>query len=338
MDSNQGKSSTDSPYSYGGSKNESLDPLLIGSVSVLVLALTVIIWRLLKLQWDEKAARQRTDLLLAMNEGAEDRRGANGMCPNHCEVLFKSRFVSVAGGMRRNARRRINRDEQEDGFVNHMLNDDDEMEDGEGGDQFEYDADGKKVGKRKAAKLAAKEEKRQMREYEIREREERKRREEEREKKRDEEKAKEAAEEKAEEDRLKKEREEKEHKEHEEYLAMKASFAVEEEGTDAIEGEEAENLIRDFVAYVKANKVVNIDELSAHFGLKSEEAVNRLQHFIGEGLVQGVMDDRGKFIYISDEEFAAVAKFINQRGRVSIHEIAEQSNRLIRLETPIAAE
>ncbi|KAF1761894.1 hypothetical protein GCK72_010153 [Caenorhabditis remanei] len=321
MDSNQGKSSTDSPYSYGGSKNESLDPLLIGSVSVLVLALTVIIWRLLKLQWDEKAARQRTDLLLAMNEGAEDRRGAN-----------------VAGGMRRNARRRINRDEQEDGFVNHMLNDDDEMEDGEGGDQFEYDADGKKVGKRKAAKLAAKEEKRQMREYEIREREERKRREEEREKKRDEEKAKEAAEEKAEEDRLKKEREEKEHKEHEEYLAMKASFAVEEEGTDAIEGEEAENLIRDFVAYVKANKVVNIDELSAHFGLKSEEAVNRLQHFIGEGLVQGVMDDRGKFIYISDKEFAAVAKFINQRGRVSIHEIAEQSNRLIRLETPIAAE
>ncbi|EGT51983.1 hypothetical protein CAEBREN_18540 [Caenorhabditis brenneri] len=322
MDKNQGKSG-DASYGFGsGTKSEGMDPLLLGSVGVLVLALTLIVWRLLKLQWDEKAARERTEMLLAMNEGADDRRGAN-----------------VAGGMRRNARRRVNRDDQEDGFVNHMLNDDEDAEDMEGGaDQFEYDADGKKIGKRKAAKLAAKEEKRQMREYELREREERKRREEEREKRRDEEKAKEEAEEKAQEERLKKEREERERKEHEEYLAMKASFAVEEEGTDAIEGEEAENLIRDFVDYVKTNKVVNIDELSAHFGLKSEEAVNRLQHFITEGLLQGVMDDRGKFIYISDEEFAAVAKFINQRGRVSIHEIAEQSNRLIRLETPIAAE
>ncbi|CCF23348.1 DDRGK domain-containing protein 1 [Caenorhabditis elegans] len=302
-----------------------MDPLLLGSVGVLVLAVTLIIWRLLKLQWDEKAARQRTDMLLAMNEGAggsDERRGAN-----------------VAGGMRRNARRRVNRDEQEDGFVNHMMNDGEDVEDLDGGaEQFEYDEDGKKIGKRKAAKLQAKEEKRQMREYEVREREERKRREEEREKKRDEERAKEEADEKAEEERLRKEREEKERKEHEEYLAMKASFAIEEEGTDAIEGEEAENLIRDFVDYVKTNKVVNIDELSSHFGLKSEDAVNRLQHFIEEGLVQGVMDDRGKFIYISDEEFAAVAKFINQRGRVSIHEIAEQSNRLIRLETPSAAE
>uniref|UniRef100_A0A1I7TBB6 DDRGK domain-containing protein 1 n=1 Tax=Caenorhabditis tropicalis TaxID=1561998 RepID=A0A1I7TBB6_9PELO len=321
MDKNQGPSS-DSTYSFGGTKSDGLDPLLLGSVGILVLALTIIIWRLLKLQWDEKAARQRTEMLLAMNEGADERRGAN-----------------VAGGMRRNARRRVNRDEPEDGFVNHMMNDDEDVEDMEGGaDQYEYDADGKKIGKRKAAKLAAKEEKRQMREYELREREERKRREEEREKKRDEEKAREEAEEKAEEERLKKEREEKERKEHEEYLAMKASFAVEEEGTDAIEGEEAENLIRDFIEYVKTNKVVNIDELSAHFGLKSEEAVNRLQHFIEEGLLQGVMDDRGKFIYISEEEFAAVAKFINQRGRVSIQEVAEQSNRLIRLETPTATE
>ncbi|CAI2349704.1 unnamed protein product [Caenorhabditis sp. 36 PRJEB53466] len=319
MDNNQQKSA-ESPYSFGKSKSDGgLDPLLCGSIGVLVLALTLIIWRLLKMQSDEKEARRRTEMLLAMNEGANDeRRGAN-----------------VAGGMRRNARRRVNRDDDDnDGFVEHMMNDGEGAEDADG-DQFEYDADGKKIGKRKAAKLAAKEEKRQMREYELREREERKRRDEEREKKRDEERAKEQAEEEEEAERLRQEREERERREHEEYLAMKASFAVEEEGTDAIEGEEAENLIRDFVEYVKNNKVVNIDELSAHFGLKSEEAVNRLQHFIAEGLIQGVMDDRGKFIYISDEEFAAVAKFINQRGRVSIHEIAEQSNRLIRLETTV---
>ena len=30
------------------------------------------------------------------------------------------------------------------------------------------------------------------------------------------------------------------------------------------------------------------------------------------------MDDRGKFIYISEEEMASVAKYINKKGRVTI--------------------
>lgn len=44
-------------------------------------------------------------------------------------------------------------------------------------------------------------------------------------------------------------------------------------------------------------------------------------------------DDRGKFIYISPEELQAVAKFIKQRGRVTISELAESSNTLINLQT-----
>lgn len=44
-----------------------------------------------------------------------------------------------------------------------------------------------------------------------------------------------------------------------------------------------------------------------------------------------MIDDRGKFIYISMEEYEAVAKFIKQRGRVSITELAESSNQLINL-------
>ena len=43
------------------------------------------------------------------------------------------------------------------------------------------------------------------------------------------------------------------------------------------------------------------------------------------------MDDRGKFIYISSEEMAAVADFIQKKGRVSIAELAKRSNELITL-------
>jgi hypothetical protein len=53
-------------------------------------------------------------------------------------------------------------------------------------------------------------------------------------------------------------------------------------------------------------------------------------------LLSGVVDDRGKFIYISPDELEAVAKFVKQRGRVSIAELAESSNKLINLNPNIS--
>jgi len=53
-------------------------------------------------------------------------------------------------------------------------------------------------------------------------------------------------------------------------------------------------------------------------------------------LLLGVVDDRGKFIYISPDELEAVAKFVKQRGRVSIAELAESSNKLINLNPNIS--
>ena len=50
-----------------------------------------------------------------------------------------------------------------------------------------------------------------------------------------------------------------------------------------------------------------------------------------EGRLSGVIDDRGKFICITAAEYEAVAKFIKQRGRVSISELAGSMNTLIRL-------
>lgn len=49
------------------------------------------------------------------------------------------------------------------------------------------------------------------------------------------------------------------------------------------------------------------------------------------GMITGVMDDRGKFIYISEEELHKVKRFIELRGRVNISELAKSSNELINL-------
>jgi DDRGK domain-containing protein 1 len=67
------------------------------------------------------------------------------------------------------------------------------------------------------------------------------------------------------------------------------------------------------------------------FFLTPEDVVNRVQALIQMGRLTGVLDDRGKFIYISEAEMEAVAKFIKQRGRVGISELSQRSNDLIDL-------
>lgn len=60
-----------------------------------------------------------------------------------------------------------------------------------------------------------------------------------------------------------------------------------------------------------------------------------MQSLQESGELSGVVDDRGKFIFISDEELKAVADFIKQRGRVSIAELVSSSNRLVNLQPEV---
>jgi len=188
-----------------------------------------------------------------------------------------------------------------------------------------------KIGKKKLEKLQAKADKKLQREAEQREREENKKKrdkiEEEEKRRRDLEREEELRQEEEEISR----REEKERKEQEEYEALKAAFSVEGEGCDAEDEGDEENRLLKFVNYIKETKVVLLEDLAAQFHLKTQEAIDRVTQLQEDGLLTGVIDDRGKFIYISQEELEAVAKFIRQQGRVSISDLALNSNKLISL-------
>merc|ERR1711953_1019691 len=126
-------------------------------------------------------------------------------------------------------------------------------------------------------------------------------------------------------------REEKERKEQEEYEKLKAAFSVEGEGCDAEDDGDEENKLLRFVNYIKETKVVMLEDLAAQFHLKTQEAIDRVTQLQEDGILTGVIDDRGKFIYISREEMEAVAKYIKQQGRVSISDLAMNSNKLVTL-------
>lgn len=88
--------------------------------------------------------------------------------------------------------------------------------------------------------------------------------------------------------------------------------------------------------YFQDNKVVILEDLATTFKLKTQSAIERIQDLQSNGSLTGVIDDRGKFIYISEDELQQVAKFVKQRGRITITELAESSNQLINL-TPAVA-
>jgi len=188
-----------------------------------------------------------------------------------------------------------------------------------------------KIGTKKLRKLEEKAEKRRLREIELQEREDRKQKQAEEDERRKKEDQKRDEEEKRQEELERKAKEEKERREQEEYLKMKAAFDVEEEGFD--QEEDSAGRLNEFINYINEQKVVQLEDLASRFKLKTQDCIDRVHRMLEEETICGVIDDRGKFISITREELEEVAKFIKVRGRVSIQELVENSNRLINLAT-----
>jgi len=189
----------------------------------------------------------------------------------------------------------------------------------------------KKIGKKKELKMQMKEEKKQMREAEEERRDQRRQKED---KQAEEQKKKETEREEAEKQREQEElliRREKEKKEEEEYQQWKQMISVEGSGTVLEEQQEKESKIDDFIKYIQERKVVMLEDLAAEFNMKTVETIELIERLDKEGRLSGLVDDRGKFIYVTREEMEKVAKFIHRKGRISIEDIARESNKLINL-------
>ncbi|KAG8081257.1 hypothetical protein GUJ93_ZPchr0007g5535 [Zizania palustris] len=118
-----------------------------------------------------------------------------------------------------------------------------------------------------------------------------------------------------------------------EFEKWKGAFSVDAEGTTESETQDAgQGLLHNFVEYIKKQKCVPLEDLAAEFRMRTQDCINRIITLEGMDRLSGVMDDRGKFIYISTEEMKAVAGYIRKQGRVSISHLASNSNQFIDLE------
>ncbi|CAI9733143.1 Hypothetical predicted protein [Octopus vulgaris] len=259
--------------------------------------------------------------------------------PVRAEPVHRLQNVPVrenipVGARRKIARRRmqLERDSDDDAPVNVGRGEEQSFSDNEESIFDNIAMPEGKIGAKKMRKLQEKAEKKAMREQMEIEREEKRERlaaeeakKKEEEKKREREEAEMAlAQQKA--------KEEEQKREHEEYLKMKAEFTIDEEGEEEKATDlDSQSLLEEFINYIKEIKVVMLEDLAHHFSIKTQEAIDRVQCLLGDGTLTGVMDDRGKFIYITRDELQSVAKYMQQRGRVSVQDLAVSSNELIEL-------
>ncbi|KAK5844695.1 hypothetical protein F383_09791 [Gossypium arboreum] len=144
----------------------------------------------------------------------------------------------------------------------------------------------------------------------------------------------------AEERRLEEEAQARKAKEEEaaalEFEKWKGAFSVDAEGTTENELQDgSQDLVSNFVEYIKNHKCIPLEDLAGEFKLRTQECINRITSLESMGRLSGVMDDRGKYIYISMEEMKAVADYIKRQGRVSISHLASKSNQFIDLEPKV---
>ncbi|CAF4269172.1 unnamed protein product, partial [Adineta steineri] len=116
-------------------------------------------------------------------------------------------------------------------------------------------------------------------------------------------------------------------KEYEEYLELKKAFTIEEEGHDENPDDaNNESVLNQFVEYIKTAKFMYLDELAAQFKLRTQDVIDRLKYLEESGVITGLFDDRGKYIYLTRDEMDRVTKAIRQRGRISFSDLSKISN------------
>ncbi len=189
----------------------------------------------------------------------------------------------------------------------------------------------KKLTKREQAKMIKKQEKAEKREHIKQMMEAKKLKEQEKEREMlIKEKLKEEEKKKLEET-LQKVKEEQQKKEDEIYNQWKDMIKIGEEGEEKRNFSD-ENVINEFLNYIKRRKVVSLEDLSGVFKISPNELVEKLNQFEKEGRILGIIDDRGKYIYVTEKEMSMIENLFIRRGRINKMDLIKECNKIIKFE------
>lgn len=112
------------------------------------------------------------------------------------------------------------------------------------------------------------------------------------------------------------------------YLTTRAEF-VATENDEEIDFN-LEDLINEFIEYVRVKKVIKLDELSMRMRSEKDEVVNKLRELEGHGQTFGFVDRTGKYINLNVKELELLEKLVIQgkKKKFKKSEILEEFSKI----------
>ncbi len=96
---------------------------------------------------------------------------------------------------------------------------------------------------------------------------------------------------------------------------------MEEKGQEKKSQEEEERIWRElntkFANYIKLRKVVLLEDLASEFKMKMDDVISRIHSLEMNNMINGIIDERGKYIYITDSELESLYNYIKIKGKIS---------------------
>ncbi|CAM9552566.1 unnamed protein product [Ectocarpus fasciculatus] len=102
--------------------------------------------------------------------------------------------------------------------------------------------------------------------------------------------------------------------------------------------ERSAEALRRLKSYILDHKVSSLEDLEVELSLPSEDIVAKIEELEARGDFTGILVDDargsssgGSFVRVGEGEMRALAAFINERGRLTLAEVAAKANRVLHL-------
>lgn len=79
-------------------------------------------------------------------------------------------------------------------------------------------------------------------------------------------------------------------------------------------------------------KVVELEDLAVNFGIPNKSVIQRIRDLEADDVLTGILDDRGKYIYIEKEEIESLLNCVEKKGKFTKSEMISEFSKLVRLE------
>lgn len=110
-------------------------------------------------------------------------------------------------------------------------------------------------------------------------------------------------------------------REQKEYEKWKPEFDINETGNEFEFEDEKLNIeyasLSKFLNVIISGKITDINNLSIEFRISTEDVISRIQQLEEKGIIDGVLTDKGQYIFINEEEWESINFQINKNGKIS---------------------